>query len=123
MYTTKEYDEKVEEYPVEVGLGQPLFLEGRVESGDKDLLVFLEMCKATLTSNHNDKPDHMIIENSYVTLMMLVTSALKCYHCIIGRRSIEFMRISYPRKSRFSSFSHTAWSIFYNVKVSRVQHF
>ena len=64
MYENENNTEIVETFPKEVGLGQPMYFGFRVESGDSKLQVFPDVCKATLSSDYDATPDHLIIENA-----------------------------------------------------------
>lgn len=64
MYLNKEHSEKVEEYPLLVGISQRLYLHLKVQSGDTELIVFPDECKATPSAEYDAKPDHPIIEQA-----------------------------------------------------------
>lgn len=62
MYTDKENSKKVENFPLLVGISQRLYISLKVQSGDSDLSLFPDECKATPSTEYNAKPDHKIIE-------------------------------------------------------------
>ncbi|XP_068685652.1 ZP domain-containing protein-like [Montipora foliosa] len=62
LYTDKDYSSKVDEFPFLVGIGQKLYLQKSVASGDSKLVLFPDECKATPSPDINAKPDHVIIE-------------------------------------------------------------
>lgn len=64
MYTTKNFSEKVEKYLLLVGIGQRLYINLQVQTGDSDLNVFPDECKATPSTDYDAKPDHPIIEEA-----------------------------------------------------------
>ena len=62
MYTSKDHSEKVEKYPLLVGISQRLYVSLQVDSGDSDLNLFPDECKATPSPESDAKPDHPMIE-------------------------------------------------------------
>lgn len=64
MYTNKNFSEKVEEYPLLVGISQRLYINLQVQSGDSDLNVFPDECKATPSTDYDAEPDHSIIKEA-----------------------------------------------------------
>lgn len=64
LYTNKDYSTKVDTFPFLVGVGERLYLEKSVESGDPKVVLFPDECKATSSPDINAKPDHMIIEKA-----------------------------------------------------------
>lgn len=62
MYTDKENSKKVEKFPLLVGISQRLYISLKVQSGDSDLSLFPDECKATPSTEYNAKPDHKMIE-------------------------------------------------------------
>ncbi|XP_078356402.1 ZP domain-containing protein-like, partial [Oculina patagonica] len=64
MYENDSNNETVTEFPKEVGLGQRMYFGFRVESGDSELVVFPDVCKATASSSFDSTPDHLIIKNA-----------------------------------------------------------
>ena len=64
LYTNEDYSTKVDPFPFLVGVGQQLYLEKRVESGDPKVVLFPDECKATPSPDINAKPDYMIIEKA-----------------------------------------------------------
>ena len=64
MYTNKNFSEKVEKYPLLVGISQRLYINLQVQSGDSDLNVFPDECKATPSPDYDAKPDHPMIEKA-----------------------------------------------------------
>lgn len=64
MYTNKNHSEKVEEYPLLVGISQRLYIKLKVESGDSDLNLFPDECKATPSTDYDAEIDHLIIEEA-----------------------------------------------------------
>ena len=64
MYEDEYNNVSVTEFPREVGLGQRMYFGFRVESGDSDLVVFPDVCKATASSDYDSTPDHLIIEKA-----------------------------------------------------------
>ncbi|KAL9964294.1 hypothetical protein ACROYT_G027915 [Oculina patagonica] len=64
MYEDDSNNETVTEFPKEVGLGQKMYFGFRVQSGDSELVVFPDLCKATASSSFDSTPDHLIIENA-----------------------------------------------------------
>ena len=64
MYEDGSNSETVTEFPKEVGLGQKMYFGFRVESGDSELVVFPDFCKATASSSYDSTPDHLIIDKA-----------------------------------------------------------
>lgn len=64
MYTNKNLSQKVEKYPLLVGISQRLYINLQVQSGDSDLNVFPDECKATPSIDFDAEPDHPIIEEA-----------------------------------------------------------
>ncbi|XP_068734243.1 ZP domain-containing protein-like [Montipora capricornis] len=64
MYTDETNSQVVTEFPYPVGLGLPMYFGFRVKSGDGQLNVFPDACKATAGSDFDSTPDHPIIENA-----------------------------------------------------------
>ncbi|XP_015748624.1 PREDICTED: ZP domain-containing protein-like [Acropora digitifera] len=64
LYTNEDYSTKVDTFPFLVGVGQQLYLEKSVESGDPKVVLFADECKATPSPDINAKPDYMIIEKA-----------------------------------------------------------
>lgn len=64
MYESEDMEDKVEEFPKAVGLGQPMYFGFQVTSADGQLNVFPDVCKATASSEFDSTPDHLIIENA-----------------------------------------------------------
>ena len=64
MYTNENLSQKVEKYPLVVGISQRLYINLQVQSGDSDLNVFPDECKATPSADYDAKPDHRIIEEA-----------------------------------------------------------
>ena len=54
MYEDETNNEIVTEFPKAVGLGQRMYFGFRVESGDSELVVFPDVCKATASSSFDD---------------------------------------------------------------------
>ena len=63
MFKSAQYEEP-ESYPVIKGVGEIMYLELKVESGDSKLVVFPDWCKATLSSDYSSKPDHLIMKDT-----------------------------------------------------------
>ena len=63
MYKSAQYEEP-ESYPVIKGVGEIMYLELKVESGDSKLVVFPDRCKATLSGDYSSEPHHLIMENT-----------------------------------------------------------
>ena len=63
MYKSDRYEE-VESYPVVKGIGQPMYLELKVESGDSQLVVFPDWCTISLYEEHSVGPSHLIMKNT-----------------------------------------------------------
>ena len=66
MFEDPKYDTAVQQYPVTVYPGQPMYFQVNVKSRDRNLLTFLEKCWVTPTTNPGDKTRHTIIEQGYV---------------------------------------------------------
>ena len=64
MYEDENNNVTVTQFPKEVGLGQKMYYGFRVESGDTDLVVFPDVCKATASPNFDSTPDHVIIDKA-----------------------------------------------------------
>lgn len=64
MYEDETNNETVTEFPKAVGLGQKMYFGIRVESGDSELVVFPDVCKATAASSFDSTPVHLIIEDA-----------------------------------------------------------
>ena len=64
MYEDDTNSEAVTEFPKAVGLGQRMYFGFRVESGDSELVVFPDVCKATAGSSFDSTPLHLIIEDA-----------------------------------------------------------
>lgn len=64
MYEDATNNVTVTKFPKEVGLGKKMYFGFRVESGDSELVVFPDVCKATASSSFDSTPDHLIIENA-----------------------------------------------------------
>ena len=64
MYKDASNNERVTEFPKEVGLGQKMYFGFRVESDYSDLVVFPDVCKATASSSFDSTPVHLIIEDA-----------------------------------------------------------
>lgn len=64
MYTNENHSEKVEKYPLLVGISQRLYIHLQVQSGDSALNLFPDECKATPSTDYDAKPDHLIIEEA-----------------------------------------------------------
>ena len=64
MYEDESNNITVIEFPKVIGLGQKLYFGFRVESGDSELVVFPDVCKATASSSLDSSPVHLIIENA-----------------------------------------------------------
>lgn len=64
MYEDETNNEIVTEFPKAVGLGQRMYFGFRVESGDSELVVFPDVCKATASSSFDSTPVHLIIEDA-----------------------------------------------------------
>ena len=64
MYEDETNGEPVTEFPKVVGLGQRMYFGFRVESGDSELLVFPDVCKATASPSFDSSPVHLIIEDA-----------------------------------------------------------
>ena len=64
MYEDTINNVTVTEFPKEVGLGQKMHFGFRVESGDSELVVFPDVCKATASSSFDSTPVHLIIEDA-----------------------------------------------------------
>ena len=64
MYEDENNNETVSEFPKAVGLGQRMYFGFRVESGDSELLVFPDVCKATAVPSFDSIPLHLIIEDA-----------------------------------------------------------
>ena len=64
MYEDENNNETVTEFPKAVGLGQRMYFGFRVESGDSELLVFPDVCKATAGPSFDSIPLHLIIEDA-----------------------------------------------------------
>lgn len=62
MYTDKENSKRVEKFPLLVGISQRLYISLKVQSGDSDLSLFPDECKATPSTEYNAKPDYKMIE-------------------------------------------------------------
>ena len=62
MYTDKENLKKVAKFPLLVGISQRLYISLKVQSGDSDLSLFPDECKAAPSTEYNAKPDHKMIE-------------------------------------------------------------
>ena len=64
MYEDGSNSETVTEFPKEVGLGQKMYFGFRVESGDSELVVFPDLCKASASSSYVSTPDHLIFDKA-----------------------------------------------------------
>ena len=64
MYTNKNLSEKVEKYPLIVGISQRLYINLQVQSDDSDLNVFPDECKATPSTDYDAEPDYPIIKEA-----------------------------------------------------------
>ena len=64
MYTDETNSQVVTEFPYPVGLGLPMYFGFRVKSGDGQLNVFPDVCKATAGSDFDSTPDHLVIEDA-----------------------------------------------------------
>ena len=64
MYTNKNHSDKVEKYPLLVGISQRLYMNLQVQSGDSDLNLFPDECKATPSTDYDAEPDHLIINGA-----------------------------------------------------------
>lgn len=64
MYEDGSNSVAVTKFPKEVGLGQKMYFGFRVESGDNELVVFPDLCKATASSSYDSTPEHLIIEKA-----------------------------------------------------------
>ena len=64
MYEDESNNVTVTEFPKVIGLGQKMYFGFRVESGDSELVVFPDVCKATTSSNFDSIPLHLIIEDA-----------------------------------------------------------
>jgi len=65
MYKNKDYEEAYDDddYPINVGTGERLYLEVTVKNEDNSsaLSVVPIMCKATPTEGYDDKPQYVFI--------------------------------------------------------------
>ena len=60
---SEEYKEYYNNYPVgPVDLGDKIFFQVSVQSNDSELVVFVDECKATPTSDFNDKTQYNFME-------------------------------------------------------------
>ena len=64
MYKDNEYNKTLDKYPVLVGIGQRLYFAARVQSGDTELVLFPDECKATVSAEYDSTPDYDIIEKA-----------------------------------------------------------
>ncbi|XP_078381598.1 ZP domain-containing protein-like [Oculina patagonica] len=64
MYTNENHSEKVEKYPLLVGISQRLYINLQVQSGDTGLNLFPDECKATPSTDYDAETDHLIIEEA-----------------------------------------------------------
>ncbi|KAL9964298.1 hypothetical protein ACROYT_G027919 [Oculina patagonica] len=62
MFKDPKYDIVVNQYPVTVPSGQPMYLQVNVKSRDRSLLTFLEECWVTPTPDPRDQTRHTLIE-------------------------------------------------------------
>ena len=51
------------EYPVDVKLRQRLYFQLQVRCNDSDLVLFVDMCKATPSARSDAKPEYAFITN------------------------------------------------------------
>jgi len=64
MYEDESNNVTVTEFPKVIGLGQKMYFGFRVESGDSELVVFPDVCKATTSPSFDSTPLHLIIEDA-----------------------------------------------------------
>lgn len=62
MFKDPKYAIVVNQYPVTVHSGQPMYLQVNVKSRDRSLLTFLEECWVTPTPDPGDQTTHIIIK-------------------------------------------------------------
>ena len=66
MFKDSQYELVVTEYPAHVYPGQPIHFQVNVESRDRSLLIFLDECWVTPTSNSRDKTRATLIKDGWV---------------------------------------------------------
>ena len=66
FYEDSKYDVVVSQYPLNVHFGQTIFLKVDVKSNDRELVVFLDECWATPSTNPRDQTRYTIIEKGLV---------------------------------------------------------
>lgn len=63
MFKTGAYKDRYTNYPVRVDLNERIFLQVKTYKNYNNLILFLENCRATLSSNPNDDKNYTLIAN------------------------------------------------------------
>ena len=63
MFQTDKYVKPYTKYPVRVNLNERIYLQIRTAVNYNNLVLFLENCHATLSSNPKDKYNYTVIRN------------------------------------------------------------
>ena len=70
MFKSENFNEYYTEYPVgPIDIGTDIFLQVSVTSRDAGLVVFVDECKATPTSEYHDQMQFIFLEDGLVTIM------------------------------------------------------
>ena len=64
IFKSGDFKEYYTEYPVgPINVGTDIFLQVSVKSNDSGVIVFVDECKATSTTDYNDEMQYVFIED------------------------------------------------------------